>query len=175
MSSTAKPKPRNKDFVQTYKAGFSAFERLSDLKQNAAIKLYARLASLMDAQSGVVVIDPSVLIASLGFSESSFYRAVKVLVEGNHIIRPETNVFAINPGEFWSGHGNSKPYSPFMLRGKSMTRRVSYVFSPGSTNPRATKVAVTLEPVIEGEEDKKPDGVTLASASRPALEGETDA
>ncbi|WP_208952579.1 hypothetical protein [Rahnella sp. ChDrAdgB13] len=175
MSSNAKPKSRNKDFVQTYRAGFDAFERLSDLKQNAAIKLYARLASLMDAQSGVVVIDPSVLIASLGFSKCSFHRAVKVLVEGNHIIRPETNVFAINPGEFWSGHGNSKPYSPFMLRGKSMTRRVSYVFSPESSNPQSAKVSVTLEPVIHDEKDKKPVGGTWGSETKPALEGDHDA
>lgn len=156
MSSSAKSKPRNKDFVQTYKAGFTAFEKLAEQKQNAAIMLYARLASLMDAQSGVVVIDPLVLIASLGFSKSSFHRAVKTLVEGNHIIRPETNVFAINPGEFWSGHGNSKPYSPFMLRGKSMTRRVSYVFSPESTNPKASRISVTMEPVLIEEGKKQP-------------------
>lgn len=174
MGRSQKEKPRNKDFVQIYKAGFSAFERLSDMKQNAAIKLYARLASLMDAQSGVVVIDPSVLIVSLGFSKCSFHRAVKVLVEGNHIIRPETNVFAINPGEFWSGHGNSKPYSPFMLRGKSMTRRVSYVFSPESTDPKAARVSVIMEPVIV-EEEEQPSGETLASTTRTAATGDENA
>lgn len=65
--------------------------------------------------------------------------------------------------------------SLYMTMDNRSAKKVRYVFNPASENLVPTYVGVSPVEEDENAEDKKPDGVTLASASRPALEGETDA
>jgi len=158
------------DFLRLFRQGCKQIRGL--LRDNrAAADLFLYLAENADMNSGAVAVDQAVLAHELDCSDRHVRRAIKALEDGGFVRRAGAAVFAINPAIIWGGYDNAMRSSLYMTMDNRSAKKVRYVFNPASQNLVPTYVGVAPVEEDKNAEDKKPEGGTLASASRPALAG----